>query len=178
MAELIFSDEAMPDTDLFPGQPEGLNVSHALWETAWLRVEQYTAHRWIPRAVTWITEGPGLWRPPLTPFAASATEVWAGSEWLPITLDTGPGPFLTLPTLGAYRFTGTAGADAGEIPPCFMVAAERLARYMADPGKPGVTSERVQAGSVVIAKSRAEDYLARSLQSSGAADLLRYYRRA
>ena len=35
-------------------------------------------HRWSARAVEWVVEGPGDWKPPLVPATIATTEIWRG----------------------------------------------------------------------------------------------------
>lgn len=164
----------------WPEAPEGLPVP-ALWPVAWQRVEAYVAWRWAPRAARWIAEGPGVWRPTLRPADITLTEVWSGGEWLPIDLDPEPGGGFILPSDGAFRFTGTAGAGVASVPEAVTEAVRRLAHYLAGgtpDNKPGATSERMQVGDVVFSHERDAAWMAKALQNSGAADLLRIYRRA
>lgn len=166
--------------DAYPTAPAGLSAAAlALWPVAWDRLESYIVHRWTPRVATWIAEGPGCWRPSLWGADVTGCEVWTGEAWLSLDLDSAPAGGIILPTEDAFRITATVGADAGDVPPVVLEAARRLAEFMAAPiGAPGATSETMEAGSVRISRSRSEYYRARSLQSSGAADLLRDYRRA
>lgn len=175
-ARTTFQDEEIPAS--YPASASNISTAgDALATVAWQRIEGYVAHRWTLHGVAWIAEGPGTWRPPLTPASITLTEVWAGSEWLAIDLEPHFAGGFVLPTDGAYRFSGTVGG--GAVPAAVTEAHRRLAEYMAaKAGKPGATSERIQAGSIALSHTRSESWMAKAMQNSGAADLLRPYRRA
>jgi hypothetical protein len=177
MATLIKQIEAIPTAYPAVG---GLSAAAMALDRAmiWQRIESYVAHRYAERTVVWIVEGPGEFVPPLTPATVSRVEVWSGAdEWETTTLDASPLGGYYLKCTGPYRFTATVGASAG-IPASVNQAYRRLAEYMAaKPGKAGATSERITAGSINIEHSRDEAWMAAALQNSGAADLLRPYRR-
>ncbi|RIK96978.1 MAG: hypothetical protein DCC74_08985 [Proteobacteria bacterium] len=146
-------------------------------DAVWARLESYISHRFTERSVTWIVEGPGEWVPPLTPATVTTVEIWADGAWSEITPDASPRGGYWLTGCGPYRVTGTAGG--GGVPAVVAEAAQRLATYMATKiTAPGAMSERVRAGSVEVERSRASSWMAQAMQNSGAADLLRSYRRA
>ncbi|TPJ28022.1 hypothetical protein [Mesorhizobium sp. B2-7-2] len=146
----------------------------------WARIEGYTSYRWSTRAVTWIVEGPGEWRPPLAPATITTVELWQGDAWTAVTLDPSPTGGYTLPGCGPYRFAGTVGDNNSALPPAVIRAFQLLAEYMAsNPGRPGASSERTEIPDVMTEEvSRAPSWMARAMQNSGAGDLLRPYRRA
>jgi hypothetical protein len=163
------------------GAPESYPVTSpaiALNDVAWQRVEEWIAYRFAARDVSWIVEGPGEWTPPLTPATITTIEIWADGTWSEITPDASPLGGYWLSGCGPYRFTGTAGSDDADVPANVWEAVKRLAAYLtAKPGKPGARSESVTAGSVSISSSRSSSWMAQAMQNSGAADLLRSYRR-
>lgn len=146
----------------------------------WARLESYIAYRFTPRAVVWTVEGPGEWVPPLAPVVVSKIEIWTDGAWSDITANAPAATPLggyCLPGCGPYRFTASVG-DGMTLPAIVAEAAQRLSAYMAaKPGTPGVRSERIEAGSISISRSRSESWMAAAIQNSGAADLLRAYRR-
>lgn len=176
MAVTIRQDEAMPAS--YPAAPQGLSAAAAAIEEAvWQRIEAYVAYRWSERAVTWIVEGCGEWLPPLTPATITTVEIWRSEAWEAVTLN--PSPFGYCLPGGTYRFTGTVGVDEADVPGAVLEAFRRLAEYMAaKPGKAGVMSESISAGSISISSRRATDWIAQAMSNSGAGDLLRPYRRA
>lgn len=152
-------------------------------DVAWQRVESYIACRYTSRAVEWIVEGPGEFVPPLKPASISTVEVWCqrANEWEACMPDSSPLGGYWLSATGPFRFTGTVGggSPAPTVPDIVWEAVKRLAAYLsAKPGTPGATSESLSAGSISIASRRSESWMAQALQNSGAADLLRAYRRA
>lgn len=146
-------------------------------DAAWQRIEAHIAHRFTARAVTWTVEGPGEWIAPLTPATISTSEIWNGTAWEAVTLQ--PGPLgLELPSQGPFRFVATVGG--GTIPPAVSEAHSRLTAYvaaMADntPGARSVSTNIPDVEQLTI--EREPNWIARALQQSGAADLLRPYRK-
>lgn len=141
---------------------------------AWMRVEQYTKVRFTEREVTWIVQGDtdSVWYPPIGP-VVSITGVIMDSG-LAFTL-TPCGPGYYLPN-GVVKLTATVGA--GPVPPIVTMAVRRLASYYAaEVSAPaGVKSYSLSVGDMSESMSTTPDRLARALQDSGAADLLRGYR--
>jgi hypothetical protein len=176
--------EATPDAYPDLGSPSPLSTAAAALDPAiyWKRIESYCAWRWTERSIEWLVEGPGEWSPPLSPSTIATVEIWTNGAWAE-TFDVAASPcgFL-LPGDGPYRFTGTIGGGSPEpeCPPIVLEAARRLAEYLASPpGRPGASSERVTIGDVLQRSiSRSPSWLASAIQNSGAADLLRSYRRA
>ncbi|WP_338832330.1 hypothetical protein [Bradyrhizobium sp. 27S5] len=170
------------------GVPTGnwpnINFSAAatsLRAVAWQRIEKYIARRYSPRAVYWIVEGPGNWKPPLSPAAITAVEVVdpGANALVSASLSVSPldGSY-DLPACGPYKFSGTVGTDVTTVPDSVAEAVRRLADYLAaKPGTPGATSTRIAAGSIDLRTDRSESWMAQAMQNSGAADLLRGYRR-
>ncbi len=152
--------------------------THAENTLAWDRIEAWIAHRWVPRAVLYVVEGAGQWVPRLTPFTVTATEIW-NDGWEDVTLSASPLDGLELTCAGPYRIAGTAG-DGSTPPETVTEAVARLAAYLATPHcDPGVSDHSVSlGGSLDTSYRRNPAWLARSIINSGAADLLRPYRRA
>lgn len=197
MAVTLKQVEADPAT--YPAPPDlgGVNLegaSPAHWDTIWKRLEDYTAHRWTPREVVWTVEGAGEWTPPLTPATITTAEVWERGGWSAVTLPEGPFGY-ELPGDGPYRITATVGhpgelvegAMVYPVPPAIQTAARRLALYLvADvrhAAMASATSIEVSQGKGdgiedSVSYERSATWIARAMQHSGAADLLRAYRRA
>ncbi|MET4254060.1 hypothetical protein [Bradyrhizobium sp. LA6.7] len=178
MACAIKQTESAPAS--YPATPSGVSSAVTdLATTIWQRIEAYVAYRWTSRAVVWVVEGPGEWHPPLSPATISTVEVWScgANDWEDCTPPASPLGGYWLPASGPFRFTGTVGAGA-TVPDNVKEAFKRLGAYMvAKPGTPGARSERISAGSIDIQRSRSESWMASALQNSGAADLLRTYRK-
>ncbi len=146
--------------------------------TAWARIESWIDWRWVSRPVTYIVEGGGDWCPRLKPVTFSATEVWSEYDWTPITLKPSPLGGYVLPGIGPYRFTGTVG-DGSAPPPEVVDAATKLSAYLAENNNhPGSSRYADDVGRLSVTVDRAPTWVARALQHSGAADLLRPYRSA
>jgi hypothetical protein len=169
-------------TESAPASYPTTSPAVTLNDVAWQRIEPYIAHRYTPRTVEWIVEGCGEWTPPLKPAAISTVEVWSrAGEWETAVLPASPLGGYWLQSTGPWRFTATVGggSPAPAVPAAVWEAVKRLAAYLtAKPGTPGARSERIEAGSISIARSRSESWMASALQNSGAADLLRPYRKA
>ncbi len=176
MAETLKQDEAVPT---YPATPSGLSTDAAALDPSvvWARIEAFISTRWTSRAVVWTVEGPGEWVPLLTPATITTAERWTGGAWVTATPDPSPLGGYQLDD-AAYRFTGTVGG--GTVPETVNEAYRRLAEYMAEkPKEAGATSESLAIGSGAISRSisRNAAWMARAMINSGAADLLRPYRR-
>jgi hypothetical protein len=177
-ATTIRQAEALPAD--YPDAPLGLSAAAAALDPAviWQRIESYVAWRWSARDVMWIATGPGEWTPPLKPAAITTTEFWNGSGWETATPDPSPLEGFELHGYGPYRFTASVGAD-DDVPAVVNEAFRRLAEYMAARlGTPGASLERLTIFDVSSRETiRSESWMALALQNSGAADLLRPYRK-
>lgn len=162
--------------DKYPTVPRLSVQTQALdMSSIWQRIESYVAHRWCEREVVYVVEGPGTWEPRLTPFAMTLAECWGTSNTYE-TVSLKPSPFggFILESDGPYRFTGTAGANAA--PPAPVIEAfHRLAEYNGGSAPAVAGASMVNDGRVSYERNPA--YSARAIQLSGAADLLRPYRR-
>lgn len=173
--DLLKRDESTPAA--YPTDPAGLTNA----SLAWARVEAYTAFRWSERACIWIVTGPGAWRPDLEPFAITTVEKFVDGAWVEVTLDAEWNGGIYLEGDLTYRITGTAGADAGDVPAEVQEALTRLDGYLAaDQTRGRGTSSYSVSISDAISEEvrRSPTWMAKALQNSGAADLLRKYRRA
>ncbi len=166
----------------YPVTPVGTNADALEGDlfAIWQRIEAWIAHRFATRSLEVVVEGPGDWEPRLTPVTFSTIEKWTEGAWQAVILGASPLGGFVLPGIGPYRFTGTAGDDS--IPPwAVQEAFRRLANYWV------AEAESANSGASVIDESfhdiysrrveRAPAWLARSMSNSGAADLLRPYRR-
>lgn len=139
---------------------------------AWQRVEHYIAYRFAPRDVTWYVLGDGCeWHPPLAPVVSLTISSGGETPYAPEAGETGG---WVLPD-GIVTVTATVGA--GPAPEAVTEAVKRLAGYQASasPLPNGVT--RISSGSLDIAVRADMVHPAQALINSGAADLLRAYRR-
>jgi hypothetical protein len=177
-ATTIKQTEATPEA--YPDPPEGLSTEAAALDPAivWQRLEGYIAWRFSERAVTWIAEGPGEWVPPLHVTVIDTTERWTGTAWEVVTdLQLSPLGGYCLPACGPYRFTATVGGG-GDAPASVLEAYRRLAEYMAgiDFHDIGLRTENLP--DIASFEFAPPSWRAQALVNSGAADLLRNYRRA
>ena len=176
MATTIKETEAIPAAyPITPPLSDGTPASNP--DAIWQRIEAYISHRWTPREVVWIVEGPGEWVPPLTPATVTTVEVWTAGAWQAVSVDPSPLAGFNLPGDGPYRITASVGT--GDVPAAVMEAVRRLAEQLAKVDHaPGASSFVFDVGTVKISEERNAAWAARALQNSGAADLLRPYRKA
>lgn len=178
MTDLLQEAEATPAS--YSATPSGLSIPAAALdaEMIWERIEAYTRTRYTPREVVWTVEGGEgeSWTPPLSPVASYTAEKWESGAWVSTTLPDGP-VGLCLPSDGVFKVTAQVGA--GNPPTAVSEAFRRLAEYMADDtDRAGVSSYSVNMGGAIQESyQRSAAFAARALQNSGAADLLRPYRR-
>ncbi len=161
----------------YPPAPTRLSPQAATMDpiAIWQRIERYIVYRWTPRQAICVVEGDGEWRFPLTPATVTKTEAWRGNAWQVIDLPASPLDGFCLPC-GKFRITATVGAPP--VPAVVNEAFRRLAEYIADGQEhAGYAGFRHRVGDVEIDLTRPVTGAARNLQLSGAADLLRAYRR-
>ncbi len=177
MATTIQQVEAGPET--YPPLPEGLSVAAAALSSAaiWQRIESYVGFRWTERNVVWVVEGPGDWAPPLMPANVLHVDIWDDLQWDTAELDPTPLGGYRLPKEGPYRFEATVGG--GDVPAAITEAFRRLAEYLAAEGEMpgGATKIANGLGELRFETERSINWIARALINSGAADLLRPFRR-
>lgn len=177
MATTIQQVEEIPAT--YPPLPEGLSAAAAALNSAaiWQRIESYVGFRWTERNVVWVVEGPGEWCPPLLPATMLHVEIWNDLQWDTAELDPTPLGGYRLPNPVWYRFEASVGG--GDVPAGITEAYRRLAEYLAaeDSLPGGVTKGSTGLGEIRVETERAANWIARALINSGAADLLRPFRR-
>lgn len=196
MAELMREIEALPESWPVIPDAELIHVTNPTGQTVrddlswvWQRIEAYCRERWTPREVVWLVQGCGQWEPPLSPVRLIQVESWSG-EWLPSSAAVSPWGHVGL-SGDAHRITALVG-EGNPVPPAVMKAAARMANYLIqqiDGSDPDLWAtkmrwivtpeavEQVQPARTEESYERAPDYIAKALQYSGAADLLRPYRR-
>ena len=148
-------------------------------EMIWGRIENYVVWRWSPRSSVWLAnaEAGEQFTLPLAPVSNMVSEFWNKEGWE--THELQEGPFgLIIPRTGPWRFTATLGAGVA-LPETVAEAFRRIAEYLAaeDVGIPGASRYSINIGQVTETFSRNPAHIARALINSGAADLLRRYRR-
>lgn len=184
MAETVSEIEAAPDA--YPAVPVGLSDAALALDASmlWQRIEAYTAHRFSERRVTWLIEGEGHWAFPLTPAVLVSAERWVGEAWEAAAIPPGPYGYC-LNDAGPHRIVADVGID-GDLPAAVQEAFRRLAEYLASEGSEEILTPRPGASShsakimdyIDLSVDRAPTWIARAIHYSGAADLLRPYRRA
>ncbi|WP_376695362.1 hypothetical protein [Wenzhouxiangella sp. EGI_FJ10305] len=173
---IIKQDEGTPTS--YPTISGLSTAAQALNQDAlWKRIEDWIAYRYGERQVIWTVIGPGNFIPPLTPYTIDTSEKWDGEQYESVTLDDAP--------LGydlddyTYRITATVGTT-DDPPEAVVEAFTRLAEYLADDAQlyKTVNNQSVKFGSgLEYTADRPTLWQARALQYSGAADMLRDYRR-
>jgi hypothetical protein len=156
----------------YPDAPSGLSDAAAAIPAAviWDRIEAYCNFRWSETVTEFIVDPPCEieWQPP----------------YLPFTIDTVNGEAATPGTFGAVTLSEKSkvvctigGATPNET---VNSAYRRLAEYVAamDDAPKGVTRYSIGIGDLSESWSRRADHMARAMDNSGAADLLRKFRKA
>jgi hypothetical protein len=183
MAVTLKEVEAIPAS--YPAAPDDLSTAAAALDAdaLWQRLEAYCRVRWTAREVIWTVEGEGAWEAPLQPSTLNTVEVWESGAWVECTPAASPWGGYDLPGDGPYRITADVGG--GDVPAAVKEAYRRLAEYSAEigvdgamAGHPSHTSHSVGIGdSINESFDRPSTWAARALTNSGAADLLRPYKR-
>lgn len=154
-------------------------VTGDLLATCWQRIEHFISRRWGVRSVVWtLTSDGGEWKPPLGPLiAVSEAFRWCDGAWQPCTIKRGPFGLLLPP--GHIQIDASVGTVSLTLPASVEKAVERLASYLeAESAVPaGARSYRATVGQLSESISADPAQAAKALQNSGAADLLRPYRR-
>lgn len=143
----------------------------------WSRIEAHTSQRWFARSVQWTVSGDGVWTPPLNPTVIDEVSWWYSRAWVAVELNLTPMGYELQE--GFYRIDATVGANVG-VPDVVAESYRRLAEYLAADdaiGIPGASRYTVDLGRVTETISRRPEYIAAALVNSGAADLLRPFRR-
>jgi hypothetical protein len=167
MVEVLSEVEGEPAS--YPALPGSFSVDLA---TVWRRLEGWIAHRWNERTVTWVVQGPGVWRPRLQPATVDTSEVWKDGGWVTTTLD--PAPLGYELDARTYRIAATVGST-GDPPDIVLIAGQRLAEFLDQAGgDPSQGHTSVSDGD--FSYSRPAGWAARAMHYSGAADLLRGFR--
>jgi hypothetical protein len=154
-----------------PNQPEAV----ANLTLAWQRIEGWCRWRWASRSVVWVVQGPGEFLPRLEPFTLSTVEMWSddAAAWSAATAAPSPSGGFVLGE-GVWRISGTAGANAGAVPEAVQEAVRRLVEFnlgIAESYKTELATYSEEG------TQRPAAWAAKALHLSGAADLLRPWRR-
>jgi hypothetical protein len=148
-------------------------------DALWQRLEGFCAYRWTVRTVVWVVEGCGDWKPPLAPAEVSLCERWNGQDYETVTPDSSPYGGYVFHHHGPHRITATVGDDV-TCPAAVLEAFKRFAEYSAEINGADCTTayQAASVGGVSITTRRDTGWAGNALINSGAADLLRPYRRA
>lgn len=150
----------------------------------WRRLEQYTSWRSTKRACEWILEGAGSWKPNLFPASIVSVQIWnpAVDGWSSVLDDVPASPIgsMWLHNAGPYRVLGEVGDSDQVLPPPIVEAFRRLAEYwIGERSSYAGSSHEVQSvGPIRSEHYRDPAWLGKAMQNSGAADLLRSFRKA
>jgi len=177
MPDLLKWSEDTPATA--PAVPTGLSPAAAALDplAVWSRLELWSGHRWEVRDFEAVIEGPGEWSAPVAPVTYAAADVWAVDTWAVSELR--PGPLGLVFACGTFRISGTVG-DGQPADPDALEAYRRYAEFLAETGKrPGYQSWNFSLdGAMSISWRRERNAMAKGIYGSGAADMLRKYRKA
>ena len=176
MTALLSEVEGKPEswpavTARFPNRPADDDNPDIPQAVTWRRLESWIGWRWPARTVTWIVEGPGVFAPRLQPFTLSTAEVWRDGAWAAATLEAAPLGYAL--EAESYRIAGTAGDDT-DPPEAVLEAFRRLHEY----GLGVARSYWAETAEISDGEGQvATAWAARAIHLSGAADLLRPWRR-
>lgn len=147
-------------------------------EVVWRRMESWCAWRWGVRSIEIVAAGGGELVPPRGPLTISSVDLFRAEVWRPAELCFGPLGGVVLDGGSTYRLRSTVGAVTAA--PDVCEAHRRLTDYMASPPdrRPGSSSESIDLGGYRTDFQRSPTWAARAIFNSGAADLLRPWRRA
>ena len=163
-----------PTIDGLSAEAAELNLS-----ALWMRIESHVSYRWSAREVVWIVEGCGEWSPPLLPVFIDDSYRWTGEAWAPYTLAPSPLGY-QLPD-GQFMINATVGNGvtvSSDVAEAFRRFAEYLVSVEHNPVPAGASRYHLSLGPALNEEThRSPNYIARALVQSGAADLLRRYRR-
>lgn len=140
----------------------------------WQRIEAWIAHRWGARSVVYIVEGPGVWEPRLAPFSLTGFDRWDGAAWAADTAS--PAPLGYWLDAGTFRATGTAG-DASTPPAAVLEAWRRLHEFAFGIAQNYGAEAAVYQDDAAHGGTSPASWAAKAIHLSGAADLLRPWRR-
>lgn len=175
MAELLKFTEGQPDVNPHP-LPIGLSPEALALDAAaiWSRIEGWTSYRWLSRSFVAILRGPGEWVAPVEPVTFAECEIWRSDHWELSELR--PSPLGLELGCGTFRITGTAGDNT--TPPAEVLEAyRRFAEYLAESQNASPFLRSLASGDLTLSYRSERVALSQALQLSGAADLLRPYRR-
>lgn len=166
---------ALIATDRY-GDSETLDVDPAVWA----RIESYICHRWSARQAVWTVRGPGEWTPHIAPLSATTVDVWDETThtWSAAISEPSALGGLYLPSAKIYRITGTLGDTSEPVPALLVSAYQRLYDYISEAEQLGIPvgarSHSLQLGDGITESVEVNPaHVAKALQNSGAADLLR-----
>ena len=156
----------------YPEPPDGLSDDAAAIEPAviWDRLEAFCNYRWSETVMEFVVapDHPVMWTQP----------------YLPSVVDLVNGEPAEPDEFGAVRINGRSKVRAtigGAAPSETVLAAyRRLAEYFAvrDEMPAGAQRYAVSIGDISETISKRPDHMARAMHNSGAADLLRKFRKA
>lgn len=172
---LILKETESPPAE-YPALPDDLTDTADQAPGLWQRIEAYCRTRYTPRNVEWIVSGTGDWNPPLEPTTLTTLEIWQDNAWDRVEPYATPLGGYFLPAEGHYRIQGDiAGA---EVPAAVWEAYRRLAGYLGDfLSHYSAPRFKLALGDIDFSFTQSETRKARALVLSGAADLLRPYKR-
>lgn len=165
---IVKQAEAIPES-----YPDVDGVTGDALAIAWQRVEHFIAWRYSPREVVWRVEADGCeWQAPLAPVVSLTVQ---NGDETPYEPESGPLGGWMLPC-GIVTVTATVGA--GPAPAAVLEAVKRYAGFIASVAQLPAGITRIGSGALSLSYRADQVNSAMALVNSGAADLLRAYRRA
>lgn len=160
------SQFVMSETEISVTYPDAPNDDPVIWD----RLESWCNYRWSETVMEFVVDPPCEidWVPPYAPFV----------------VDLVNGEAATPDALGSVKLAEKSTVRAtigGAVPSATVLAAyQRLAEYMAatDAAPKGTSRYSISIGDVSESYSRRSDHMGHAMQNSGAADLLRKFRKA
>jgi hypothetical protein len=156
----------------YPAAPDDLSTDAAAIEPAviWDRLEAFTNFRWSTTVMDFVVnpDHQVMWHPPYLPFVVDLVNGEPAD----------PDEFGAVELAGRSTVRATIGG--GDVSEAVKAAYRRLAEYFAvrDEMPAGAQRYAVSIGDISETISKRGDHMARAMQNSGAADLLKKYRKA
>jgi hypothetical protein len=179
MAAMIEVLDYLEEVTAYPKTPTGLSAAaQALApEVVWDRIYSWIAWRWGTTLAEWkCCGGEGdEFILPLTPATVTNAAYWnpAEQDWIGVTFALSPRG-IELPSSTTWRISAICGGEE-DAPEAVQEAYRRLAEYMVSGQEGPAFASSITSGELSIRMR--PDHVGRALQYSGAADLLRPYRK-
>lgn len=152
--------------------PDVEGIEAAAAAIAWQRIEHFIAWRFAPRTVTWRVSSDGCdWTPPLAPIVSITVQTGDDDPYEPEVREAGG---WALPE-GYVTVTATVGSEP--VPAAVAEAVRRYTTHMSAIASYPVGATGISSGSLSLSYRAELINPAKAMANSGAADLLRAYRK-